>query len=144
MSPENPYITGNPVGKSTAFIGRTDILQAVLHVLRHPQDNAIILYGQRRIGKTSILQALEVDLLKEKHYCPVAFNLIDKAQASLDQVLQRLARQISQVLSIAPPHFEHEPKATFHEWLSQVLNQPSKQILVLLFDEFDVLDEQKT
>ena len=141
MFPENPYITGNPVGKSTAFIGRTDILQAVLRVLRHPQDNAIVLYGQQRMGKTSILQALEVDLLEDNRYCPVAFNLIDKAQESLEQVLQGLARQISQVLSIDPPHFEHDPKATFHQWLSQVLKQPSAQILVLLFDEFDVLDE---
>jgi tetratricopeptide (TPR) repeat protein len=141
MSPENPYITGNPVGKSTTFIGRTDILQAVSRVLRHSQDNAIVLYGQRRMGKTSVLQALEVNLLKENCYYPVAFNLIDKAQESLEQVLPGLALQISQALSIAPPHFEHDPKTTFHQWLSQVLNQPSEQILVLLFDEFDVLDE---
>ena len=51
--PINPYVAGNPVGDSPAFVGRAD-------VLRRAQDNAIVLYGQRRIGKTSILQHLAV------------------------------------------------------------------------------------
>ena len=54
--PLNPYVAGNPVGDSPAFIGRADVLCEVLRVLRRFQDNAIVLYGQRRIGKTSILQ----------------------------------------------------------------------------------------
>ncbi len=53
--PLNPYVAGNPVGDSPAFAGRADVLREVLRILRRPQDNAIVLYGQRRIGKTSIL-----------------------------------------------------------------------------------------
>jgi hypothetical protein len=48
--PFNPYVAGNPVGDSSTFIGRADVLRAVLRVLRRPQDNAIVLYGQRRKG----------------------------------------------------------------------------------------------
>ena len=58
--PINPYVAGNPVGDSPAFVGRADVLRQVLRVLRRAQDNAIVLYGQRRIGKTSILQHLAV------------------------------------------------------------------------------------
>jgi AAA+ ATPase superfamily predicted ATPase len=58
-TPINPYVAGNPVSDSSAFIGRADVLREVLRVLRRPQDNAIVLYGQRRIGKTSLLQHLE-------------------------------------------------------------------------------------
>ncbi len=54
--PINPYIAGNPVGGNPAFIGRADVLREVLRVLRRPAENAIVLYGQRRIGKTSVLQ----------------------------------------------------------------------------------------
>jgi hypothetical protein len=48
--PLNPYVAGNPVGDSPAFIGRADVLREVLRVLRRPQDNAIVLYGQRHKG----------------------------------------------------------------------------------------------
>jgi hypothetical protein len=61
-TPINPYVAGNPVGDSPAFIGRADVLREVVRVLRRPQDNAIVLYGQRRIGKTSILQHLAAQL----------------------------------------------------------------------------------
>ena len=56
--PVNPYVAGNPVGDSPAFVGRADVLREVLRVLRRMQDNAIVLFGQRRIGKTSILEHL--------------------------------------------------------------------------------------
>ncbi|HEY86395.1 MAG TPA: ATP-binding protein [Chloroflexi bacterium] len=53
--PQNPYIAGNPVGGETAFIGRADALREVDRVLQNPNANAIVLYGQRRIGKTFIV-----------------------------------------------------------------------------------------
>jgi AAA+ ATPase superfamily predicted ATPase len=34
----------------------------VLTVLRHHKHNAILLFGQRRIGKTSVLRELEAKL----------------------------------------------------------------------------------
>ena len=77
--PLNPYIAGNPVGDSPAFVGRDDVVRDVLRVLRRPQDNAIVLYGQRRIGKTSILQHLRVQLPEEGPYRPVYFDLQYKA-----------------------------------------------------------------
>jgi len=58
MLPENPNIAGNSVGGTSSFIGRSDILREVRRVLMRPLGTALILYGQRRIGKTSILQEL--------------------------------------------------------------------------------------
>lgn len=75
----NPYIAGNPVGFGEAFIGRTDVLREVLRVVRNPHRNALVLYGQRRIGKTSILQHLSRRLPHEGLYHPVYFDLQDKA-----------------------------------------------------------------
>ncbi len=69
----NPYIAGNPVGDSAAFVGRDDVLRQVLRVLRHDRQNAIVLYGQRRIGKTSILQQLMARLPEEGPYSPRLF-----------------------------------------------------------------------
>jgi len=99
----NPYVAGNPVGGSSAFVGRADVLREVLRVLRRPQENAIVLYGQRRIGKTSILQHLEAQLPREGPYSPVYFDLQDKADWPLERVLRDLANTVTHALDQPDP-----------------------------------------
>ena len=141
----NPYITGNPVGNSPAFVGRADVLRTVLSLLRRPQDNAILLFGQRRIGKTSILQHLEARLRDEGQYIPVYFDLQYKANWNLDRVLRELAQRIAQTVDWGVPDLGTEPETTFRdEWLPASLEGlPEDCALVLLFDEFDVLADPK-
>ena len=100
--PSNPYIAGNPVGTTNAFIGRDDVLRKVLLVLRSPNQNAITLFGQRRIGKTSVLENLEERLPEEGNYHPVYFDLQDKAAWTVQKVLKILARTIAESLKIEP------------------------------------------
>ncbi|MDM8560527.1 ATP-binding protein [Candidatus Parabeggiatoa sp. HSG14] len=139
--PINPYIAGNPVGNSNAFVGRADILRDVVRVLRRPQDNAVVLYGQRRIGKTSVLQHLVSQLPTQGNYCPIYFDLQDKATLTLGQVVSGLAQEIAHALKQSKPDWGKQPEITFREtWLPNVLqNLPKDTTLVLLFDEFDVL-----
>jgi hypothetical protein len=144
-TPINPYVAGNPVGDSPAFIGRADVLREVVRVLRRLQDNAIVLYGQRRIGKTSILQHMAAWLPREGSYRPVYFDLQDKAALPLGRVLQDLARAIAHSLGQPDPDLGVDPETTFRQvWLSTILgNLPNGSCLVLLFDEFDVLADPK-
>jgi hypothetical protein len=44
--PINPYVAGNPVGDSPAFVGRAD-------VLRCPQDNAVMFSTLSRMFRGS-------------------------------------------------------------------------------------------
>ena len=143
--PLNPYVAGNPVGDSPAFVGRADVLREVLRVLRRPRDNAIVLYGQRRIGKTSIVQHLAALLPQEGPYRPVYFDLQDKAAWPLGRVLQDLARAIAHTLGQPDPDLGPNPETAFRqEWLPAVLGDlPEGCSLVLLFDEFDVLADPK-
>lgn len=139
MLPQNPYITGNPVGNSQTFIGRADILQKMLNFVRHPQQHAIVLYGQRRIGKTSILKEFEAKLPQKGAYQPIFLDLQDKAQWSLKQILEELAQKISNKLNQTTPNLG-DSYESFSNWLTKILNDlPSDTSLVLLFDEFDVL-----
>ncbi|RKZ84517.1 MAG: hypothetical protein DRR16_14435, partial [Candidatus Parabeggiatoa sp. nov. 3] len=145
MELQNPYITGNAVGNSPAFVGRQDILRKVGRVLLHPQGNAIVFYGQRRIGKTSVLRELEAKLPKTGAYIPIYFDLQNQAQNSLETLLWELARKINDALGKEDdkPALGAEPEMTFREiWLPNLLkNLPTEQSLILLFDEFDVLDD---
>ncbi len=142
--PVNPYITNKPVGNSPAFIGRADKLREVEQMLRSPDNNTVVLYGQRRIGKSSLLQHLTSQLPTYGKYCPIYFNLQDKATWSLDKVVTELAQSIAQVLNQAAPELGEQPEAEFIEILPELLQSlPEKTALVLLFDEFEVLPSLK-
>ena len=101
--PINPYVAGNPVGDSPAFIGRADVWRETVRVLRRPQENALVLFGQRRIGKTSVLQYLEAHLRDKGAYLPVYFDLQDKAEWPLARVLRALAQEIAFRVGIPAP-----------------------------------------
>ena len=60
----NPYIAGNPVTGTEMFFGREDIFEFVRQTLigRHRDNSAIVLYGQRRTGKTSVLYQMRSQL----------------------------------------------------------------------------------
>ena len=144
--PINPYIAGNPVGNTPAFVGRDDVLREVLQVLQNPNQNAITLFGQRRIGKTSVLQNLVTHLPKSGAYIPVYFDLQDKAAWPLSRVLLELAQTIAAQLDLPAPELGNDPEGTFKtKWIPDTLNAlPEKASLVLLFDEFDVLAGEKS
>ncbi len=169
MNLSNPYIAGNPVGGTSNFIGRADVLREVLRVLLHPAQNAIVLFGQRRIGKTSVLQQLTGQLPEEGPFYSVYFDLQDKATWPLSRVLTEIARTIAEVLHLPVPDLGSDPALNFRTiWLPAILkdfpDSPPKQLefkdksgatrkisappqpptsLVLLFDEFDVLADPK-
>lgn len=136
----NPYIAGDPVGKTPAFVGRDDVLREVLRVLRHPQQNAITLYGQRRIGKTSILQWLEAHLPEEGPYRPVYLDLMNYSAQPLDVLLRNLASGIARALGRPRSVPEGDIRESFREqFIPQMLAAlPQEIALVLLMDEFDV------
>jgi len=51
----NPYICGPPIYDEGMFFGREDVLRQVLQIVH---NNNIIVYGERRIGKTTLLYQL--------------------------------------------------------------------------------------
>jgi tetratricopeptide (TPR) repeat protein len=140
---QNPYVAGPPV-RGKVFFGREDVFRFVNETLELPGQNSVVLFGQRRIGKTSILHALLHHL--EGDLCTVYFDLMGKAGDSLSDVLYDLARRIARSLEMAPPDrsaFTSEYDRAFREaFLPQVYQELGQRRLVLLFDEFDVLGEE--
>src|SRR5262249_1341025 len=52
----NPYVAGAPVLKDDLFLGREALLGRILQTIH---NNSIMLYGERRIGKTSLQHNLK-------------------------------------------------------------------------------------
>ena len=140
MAPINPYIAGDPVGNSLSFVGREDVLREVIKVLRSPSQNAITLFGQRRIGKTSMLQFLKARLPQEGAFRAVYFDLQDKAAWPLPRLLSELARRVADELGQIHPNLPADQTEPFRVWMKEMLaTLPAQSSVVLLFDEFDVL-----
>ena len=55
----NPYISGEPVRREDMFFGREELLQRILDTLH---SNSIMIHGERRIGKTTLLYQLAARL----------------------------------------------------------------------------------
>lgn len=138
--PVNPYIAGNPV-RGENFFGRDDILDWVAQELRNPGTSAIVLFGQRRIGKTTLLLRLR-DSLPKDEFLPVFFDLQDQARRSLGQVLGDLAESMADALNLEPPAAMDERGRAFRrDFLPKFLAALKQgQRPVFLLDEFDVLD----
>ena len=139
----NPYIAGRALSQDRGFFGREDILRLVETTLQKLDQNALVLFGQRRIGKTSILLQLQ-RRLPAPPFLPVYFDLMDRARRPLGQVLFEIASTIAAEADMPPvesDQFDDQGihfRRSFLPALYQALGED--RIPVLLLDEFDVLD----
>ncbi len=88
----NPYISGEPVRREEMFYGRHELLQRIVATLH---NNSIMIHGERRIGKTTLLYQLANALRQvqdeEYWFVPV---LIDLEGTAEDQLFLQLAEDI--------------------------------------------------
>ena len=93
----NPYIAGAPVTEASMFFGREDVFSWIERSLPGLYvDHVLVIHGQRRVGKTSVLKQLHLHI--PEHYIPVFFDLQGRTHTSLDRFLWWLAREITRVL----------------------------------------------
>ncbi len=96
----NPYISGEPVRREEMFYGRHDLLNRIVATLH---NNSIMIHGERRIGKTTLLYQLTNALRQvqdaEYWFVPV---LIDLEGTVEDQLFLQLAEEIYQAVMCLP------------------------------------------
>ena len=143
----NPYIAGAPVVESSMFFGREDVFKWIERSLAGKYVNHIlVLHGQRRVGKTSVLK--QIPNFLPKNYIQVFFDLQGRTSTSLDRFLWWLASEIVRTLKkerdidVPRPNrkaFE-DTEYLIGEFLPSLRAILGDQILILTFDEFDTLD----
>ncbi|MDB9492653.1 ABC transporter substrate-binding protein [Dolichospermum circinale CS-534/05] len=144
----NPYIIGRPIGYRESLFGRESIFQLVQENLQQSQQ-LLLLYGQRRIGKSSIILSIPQQLAEVNEFVFVTFELSFYSQQPWSSILAALAQAIVDNLeletSISPPtttELELEINIFERQFLPQVYQQLENKNLVLLLDEFDALISQ--
>lgn len=161
-NPYAPFAEGGPVDDPTMFVGREDVLRRLeSSLLSEFGSKSIVMYGQKRAGKSSLLEHLRRRLASQPTVIPVCFSLQDVAPRLSDTALfHRILQGIHEALedlrmegravpTFSPPDVDSlNPHATlrFHDALS-ALSRSMKQSgdrfkIVLLVDEFtDIFKE---
>ncbi len=138
----NPYLAGQPITTDHQFYGRQDLVETLVTTLTTTQQNAIVLHGQRRIGKSSLLFRLRRDETLGQAYLPIFFDLHLFENSPVARILIELAKEIVNELDADIPVPEQAGlEANYHQFERAFLpaiypHLGHKQIL-FLFDEFD-------
>lgn len=145
-----PYVTGTPLRSGEMFVGRQDVFEFVQeHLVGAYQNNVIVLHGQRRTGKTSILYRLQ-RLLADTHVAVLvdmqgiaARGTADFLYALSDDIVYTLENR--GILLELPKRAEYKeaPEFTFRSrFLRQVVRELDSRNLLLMFDEFEELQKR--
>jgi len=135
-------MAGAPLRGQRGFFGRQDTLEWVARELRNPATNALVLFGERRIGKTSLLLRLQQTLSADT-FLPIYFDLQDQAVRPLGRVLADLADTVTERAGLRPPSpdvFDDQGRYFRSTFLPQLYQDLQPRRPVFLLDEFDVLD----
>jgi len=145
-----PYVTGTPLQSRQLFVGRQDVFTFVHEqLLGAYQNNVIVLHGQRRTGKSSILYQLNT-VMADTHYC-VLIDMQGKAARGEADFLYSIADDIAYALEnhgiqIDLPErkdFEESPEFFFrNRFLRGVTAHLGDKNLLLMFDEFEELQKR--
>ena len=140
--PLNPYQFSGPVEEENRFYGRHDLVEAVINNFTTTGQNALVLHGQRRIGKTSLLHRLQHEPILCQEHIPIFFSLQQAPGRSPARVLAALAKTVAQQLSLDISlsdetnlaRDEHQFQRIF---LPQIYPHLENKRLLFLLDEFD-------
>jgi hypothetical protein len=146
----NPYVVGRPLRESDVFIGRDETFRRIASSLEGAnQDNVVVLMGQRRMGKTSVLRQLKARL--GPGYAPVVVDLQGILGRGEGAFLWEIAAAICDGLDAIGITIEEPSSASFaedpgwvfrHHFLRPAGEALGERRLLIAFDEFEVLAER--
>jgi len=154
----NPYVTGNPIkaNRLMLFKGRQHIAQEIVTRLRGSGNPTLLLYGPRRMGKSSFL--LHLPNLLPARYIPVYFDAqgagATQSEANFCYLLARAiydvmrkgveSRRSMTPLQAAPSlaDFKENALTRLEDWLNDsVAPVLENRTLLITIDEFEKIGE---
>jgi hypothetical protein len=139
----NPYLPGKPLGpESPMFFGRQRDLEALVRALLSEESGrVVILTGQRRSGKTSLLKrfAARHSHLFQCVYVDVQGLLVDSVPHFFYELSRRTTDTLEQAGMVMDRPDPSEPRVMEGYYLEQAA-RIGRRPLLLILDEFDDLE----
>jgi hypothetical protein len=148
---DNPYVFGVPLtDQHPIFVGRADIAARIEQLLLDQRRPPLLLFGQRRMGKTSLLRNLGrllpstiVPLFVDGEGIAGAVDYADLLYCLAREMTRSAEPQGTILAPLSLDALAPSPFTVFGEWLDQVeqdLTQSGREIGLLTLDEFEALD----
>jgi len=136
---QNPYVTGTALpGNSSVFFGRISILHEILATLRRPdKPGCVSLLGERRIGKSSLLNQVYQALGKEPGLVTIHATAQNWNQESQQSFFARLQQVIAQAVGLAVQD-QIDDYPGFRDFIASLVQDQGYRF-VLILDEFDAM-----
>ncbi len=150
---DNPYVIGVPLTEQQEiFVGRADVSAYIERLVLNRDSSPVFLYGQRRMGKTSLLNNL--GRLLPSNIAPFFVDLqgpviLSNTEADFFYAIARsMVMSAQQQRRLALPSLPSQdltsnPFMRFDEWLDAVegvMEAHGQNIALLSLDEFEMLD----
>ena len=140
----DPYVVGTGLGDDSAFSGREVLLKQLMSLWKQPKGKpAVVLIGQRRIGKTSLLRKILRSNLAEAKLLPVFID-IQNLSSEYD-FLNCLANRIKNACPGKQKKIEiakDEPYVDFKNYLSTFSSRLNGYRFLIMVDEADLMPER--
>jgi len=147
----NPYVAGAPILEDEMFFGRRRLVDRILQTIH---NNSLLIYGERRIGKTSIQHQIKKRLcaLEDPNYefHPVYVDLQGTPETRFFRTISEdIFQELAPVLDGLQPGAELSTDYSYRDFVRDVRTvlkalqkRTSKKVkLVLLIDEVDELND---
>lgn len=148
----SPYIAGPPVKSREMFYGRKSVFDWIRENLSGTfQDNVLVLYGERRTGKTSVLYQMQHHLPETYAFVLIDLQTIAYGLSSTGELLHAMARKVVNglrkegfdLLKVERGDYDEHPIEQF-EALGETIGDLAVSLdrrAVIILDEFDLLIE---
>ncbi|NEO74929.1 ABC transporter substrate-binding protein [Moorena sp. SIO4G3] len=147
----NPYIIGSLIDNPEKFFGRESLFRFIEDNLNN-REKVILLHGQRRIGKSSILTQIPNKVANNQFFfvnfdlhshinSPLSLILYDLAQEICDNLVDEFFLDIADITSPSEDNLANNPAIFSNHFLPKVYQVLKGKNLVLLLDEFDAIPD---
>jgi hypothetical protein len=144
---EDPYSLA-PVSSLADLVGRTEIVNRLLSLTKNTNVGSAFIRGQKRVGKTSIVKALEGELRKlfPDDYSVIYLEAGDYICADAKETVNSLGRAVCRAVKLADRRFEtlatpvfDGALASLNVFLQDAIGLVPAHRFVFVLDEFDEL-----
>jgi AAA domain len=145
LATEEPYKL-EPITSEQELVGRTEILSQLAAKARGAKVGSACIWGQKRVGKTSIAKTLRTRLSSEPNSGTLVLFLEagEYVHPDANRTIEQLGAKICRQIASSDPRFQGVSKPSFNGALSPLSDyvddvlaiSPALRIIVIL-DEFD-------
>jgi hypothetical protein len=147
----NPYVFGNPV-EGNLFLGREDVMRRLEELLSEArQSSSVILYGHRRMGKSSILRNLGGRFGPRTIIVDFNMQRVGRVR-NTNELLFGLALKFYDAWCDSGHHnlaeptealfYDHNPYLAFDRFLGVLDRVRDRHRFIVTVDEFELIEQQ--